>query len=60
MKKNLHYLLMLVMMLVLGLQSLAAIPNNYYNSALGKNDQALMSSLHEIINGHYLIYYNRL
>lgn len=60
MKKNLHYLLMLVMMLMLGLQSRAAIPGNYYNSALGKNDQALMSSLHEIVNGHYLIYYNKL
>ena len=59
MKKNLLSLLLLIVALT-GLQATAAIPNNYYNSALGKNDQQLMASLHEIINGHYRVYYNKL
>ncbi|MBQ6080245.1 MAG: endonuclease [Muribaculaceae bacterium] len=59
MRKNLHYLLLLVVMAV-GLQAVAAIPSGYYNNALGKNDQQLMSSLHQIINGHYRIYYGNL
>ena len=59
MRKNLHYLLLLVAMAV-GLQAVAAVPSGYYNSALGKNDQQLMSSLHQIINGHYRVYYNYL
>ena len=60
MKKNLLNFLMLAITLAVGLQSWAAIPSGYYNSALGKNDQTLMSSLHGIINGHNLIYYGNL
>lgn len=59
MKKNLLSLLLLFVALT-GLQATAAIPNNYYNSALGKNDQQLMASLHEIINSHFRVYYNKL
>ena len=59
MKKNLQSL-MLLLVAVLALQATAAIPNNYYNSALGKNDQELMSSLHKIVRGHYMIYYSKL
>ena len=51
---------MLLLVAVLALQATAAIPNNYYNSALGKNDQELMSSLHKIVRGHYMIYYSKL
>ena len=51
---------MLLLVAMLALQATAAIPNNYYNSALGKNDQELMSSLHKIVRGHYMIYYNKL
>lgn len=36
MKKNLHYLLLTVMALFIGLQSSAAIPNGYYSTAMGK------------------------
>ena len=59
MKKNLHTMLLLFVALM-GLQATAAIPSNYYNSALGKNDRDLMISLHQIINGHYRIYYGNL
>lgn len=59
MKKNLQNLLLLVVALM-GLQATAAIPSNYYNNALGKSDQQLMTSLHQIIKGHYLIYYGNL
>lgn len=59
MRKNLLNLLLLAVALM-GLQASAALPANYYNTALGKSDQQLMSSLHEIINGHYMIYYNKL
>ena len=59
MKKNLQNLLLLIVALM-GLQATAAIPSNYYNNALGKSDQQLMTSLHQIINGHYLIYYGNL
>ena len=59
MKKNLFNLLLLVVALV-GLQATAAIPSNYYNGALGKTDQDLMTALHQKIHGHYRIYYNKL
>ena len=59
MRKNLHYLLLLLVALT-GLQAAAAIPNNYYNTALGKSDQELMTALHQKIKGHYRIYYNKL
>ena len=51
MKKNLQNLLLMLVALM-GLQATAAIPNNYYNSALGKSDQNLMVALHKIIKGH--------
>ena len=60
MKKNLHYLLLIVMALFIGLQSSAAIPNGYYSTAMGKADRELMLSLHQKIKGHYMIYYNKL
>ena len=59
MKKIMQHFLLLFVALM-GLQASAAIPNNYYNNALGKSDQQLMSSLHEIINGHYRVYYRNL
>lgn len=60
MKRNLHYLLMLTAALVMALQAMAAAPSTYYNNALGKSDQSLMSSLHNIVNGHYMVYYQNL
>ena len=59
MKKNLHYLLLAVTVL-LGLQATAAIPSGYYNTALGKSDQQLMLSLHQKIRNHYEVYYRNL
>ena len=59
MKKILQNSLLLFVALM-GLQASAAIPSNYYNNALGKSDQELMSTLHEIINDHYEIYYRNL
>ena len=59
MKKNLHYL-MLAVTVLLGLQATAAIPSGYYNTALGKSDQQLMLSLHQKIRNHYEVYYRNL
>ena len=59
MKKILHDLLLLFVA-VFALQATAAAPSTYYNSALGKSDQQLMTSLHQIINGHYRVYYKYL
>lgn len=60
MKKNLHYLLLTVMALFVGLQSSAAIPNGYYSTAMGKADRELMLSLHQKIKGHYKVSYDKL
>ena len=59
MKKNLLNLMLLLVALT-GLHATAAIPSGYYNTALGKSDEQLMLSLHQKINGHYMIYYNKL
>ena len=60
MKKNLHYLLLIVMALFIGLQSSAAIPNGYYSTAMGKANRELMLSLHQKIKGHYKVSYDKL
>jgi endonuclease I len=59
MKKNLLNLMLLLIALA-GLQATAAIPNGYYNTALGKSDRDLMLSLHQKIHGHYEIFYRNL
>lgn len=56
MKKILRNLL-LMLVAMQGLHLAAAIPSTYYNTALGKNDQALMSALNQIIDYHYVVYY---
>ena len=40
--------------------AMAAAPSNYYNNAKNKSDQALMSALHQIINGHTKRSYSQL
>ena len=42
----------LLLMILIGMQATAAVPNGYYNNAKNKSDQALMSALHQIIRGH--------
>jgi endonuclease I len=59
MRKNLHYLLLLVAMAV-GMQAVAAVPSGYYNNAKNKSDQALMTALHSIIKGHTKRSYDQL
>ena len=59
MKKKQHFLLFVLVALV-GLQATAAIPSGYYNTALGKTDQELMTSLHKIVRGHNLRTYQNL
>ncbi len=59
MRKSLYSLCLLLAALV-GLNAQAAIPSNYYNSAIGKADQELMTSLHKIVRGHYWVYYTKL
>ena len=59
MKKNLLNLMLLLLALI-SLEAAAAIPNGYYNTALGKSDRELMLSLHQKIHNHYMVYYNNL
>ena len=56
MKKVSTFLLMLVV-LSTALQVLASEPRNYYNNALGKNDEALMTALRDIIRDHTQLSY---
>lgn len=58
--KKISYYFYLLLVGIVGLQASAAIPSNYYNNALGKSDRDLMLSLHQIINGHYQVYYSNL
>lgn len=60
MKKKTHHSLLLMLALFVGLTATAAAPTNYYNSAKGKSDQALMTALHSIIKGHTKRSYNQL
>ena len=59
MKKVSTFLLMLVA-LCTAFQVLASEPRNYYNNALGKNDEALMNALRSIIRSHTQLSYNAL
>lgn len=52
--------LMLLFVALTGLQAVAAISSGYYNTALGKSDRELMLALHQKVNNHYMIYYNKL
>ena len=53
--------MLLLVMLMASLQTaFAAEPTNYYNSALGKNDEQLMTALRDIIRGHTVLSYNAL
>lgn len=51
MKKNLHYLV-LTLVVLMSIDVTAAVPSGYYNSALNKSDKALMTALHQAIKGH--------
>ena len=51
MSKKLNLFGLMIAILVC-MQATAAVPSDYYTSAQGKKDQALMAALHEIINGH--------
>ena len=42
----------LLLMALIGMQVTAAVPNGYYNNAQNKSGQALISALHQIIDGH--------
>ena len=57
MKKVSTFLLMLVA-LCTAFQVLASEPRNYYNNALGKNDEALMNALNSIIHNHDQVSYS--
>ena len=59
MKKNLHYILLMLAVAV-GLQAIAAVPSGYYDNAKNKSDRALMSALHQIIRGHTKRSYDQL
>ena len=53
-------LLTLVMAVAIGLASMADVPHGYYNNAIGKKDEALMSALEGIIYSHTELGYNEL
>ena len=59
MKKVSRFLLMLVV-LTTAFQVLASEPANYYNNASGKQDEALMTALRNIIRNHTQLSYNAL
>ena len=42
----------LMLAILVCMQATAAVPSDYYTSAQGKKDQALMMALHKIIKGH--------
>ena len=48
----------LLTVLMLGMTAWAEIPNGYYTNAVGKQDEALMTSLEGIIYTHTLLSYN--
>ena len=47
-------------MILIGMQVTAAVPSGYYNNAMNKSDQALISALHQIIKGHTKRSYDQL
>lgn len=50
----------LLLALLIGGTAMADIPNGYYNNAIGKQDEALMTALEGIIYTHSLLGYNYL
>lgn len=50
----------LLLMILIGMQVTAAVPSGYYNNAINKSDQALISALHQIIKGHTKRSYDQL
>ncbi len=51
MKKTMRYF-PLLFVLFTGMQMMAAVPSGYYSNAQNKSGQALISALHQIIDGH--------
>ena len=49
--------LVVVLAGMLGTTGYAAIPTGYYNNAIGKSQEALMTALYNIINGHTTLSY---
>ena len=60
MNKKLHFSLLLLLAMIVGLTATAAVPSGYYNGAVGKSDRELMLALHQKIHGHYEVYYSNL
>ena len=60
MNKSIRYILLLATMLFACQAISAAEPTNYYNRAIGKSDEALMTALRNIIREHNQLSYNAL
>ena len=60
MKFYTRFTLLLAMFVLVGQAALAAAPSNYYNTAIGKSDEALMTALRNIIRDHTALSYNAL
>ena len=58
MKKSSRFLLLLAVLLSIAQSVLASEPVNYYNSAIGKSDEALMTALRNIIRSHKEVSYS--
>lgn len=58
MKKMIRFSTMLAVAIIAVQSALAAEPVNYYNNALGKSDEALMSALRSIIRSHKEVSYS--
>ena len=59
MSKTLRYIIIVALAIVVQ-SALAAEPTNYYNAALGKSNENLMSALRNIIYNHRQLSYNAL
>ena len=60
MKKFFRIFIMATAIVIAVQTAFAAEPTNYYNTALGKSDENLMSALRSIINNHRQLSYNAL
>ena len=60
MKKSTRYFVLIAALLTTALAALADAPSNYYSSAIGKSDEALMTALRNIIRNHKQLSYNAL
>lgn len=58
--KTIKAKMLLLIFLVSAMALLAQAPSGYYNAAMGKQEAALKTALHEIIKGHTVLIYSQM